>query len=77
MTAVVDPAPPDTDAIVRAAVSDLAPRVDADRDRVEQAVRKHVDELFEHARVKTFVGVLAQRRALVELRAPDAPSLSA
>ena len=62
----------DEEAIVRVAVADLARRVDADSDRVERTVRKHVDALFEHSRIKSFVGVLAERRALQELRAETA-----
>ena len=59
---------PDTEAMVRTAVADLSRRVDADDERVERTVRRHIVNLFEHSRIKTFVGVLAERRALTELR---------
>ena len=54
---------PDAEAMVHAAVAGLDRKVDADRERVEKTVRKHVDMLFRAARIKTFVGVLAERRA--------------
>jgi len=63
---------PDTEAMVRTAVADLERRLDSDSARVEAAVRKHVDELFEGSRIKTFVGILAERRALNELRSERA-----
>ena len=39
-----------------------------DHQHVEDAVRRHVHELFGQARIKTFVGVIAARHALEELR---------
>ena len=59
---------PDTDATIRTAVADLERRLPVEPARAEQAVRKHVAELFERSRIKTFVGILAERRALQELR---------
>jgi hypothetical protein len=60
------------EAMVRVAVADLERRVDADRERVEQTVRKHVDALFDQSRIKSFIGILAERRALQELRSEQA-----
>ena len=66
------PPVPDTEAMVRAAVADLERRLESDSERVEAAVRKHLDELYERSRIKTFVGILAERRALNELRSEQA-----
>jgi hypothetical protein len=63
---------PDTDAMIRTAVADLERRLPVEPERVERTVRKHVDALFERSRIKTFVGVLAERRALEELRSGQA-----
>ena len=42
--------------------------VDVDDERVKETVRRHVDNLHEGARIKSFVGILAERRALRELK---------
>ncbi len=56
--------------MIRAAVANLASRfASIDTSRIEDVVRRFVDELFERSQVKTFVGVIAERRARVELQA--------
>jgi hypothetical protein len=61
--------PPDEEGMVRIAVADLAERFDAiDRERIEATVRRSVRDLCGRARVKTFVGIIAERRASEELR---------
>jgi hypothetical protein len=63
----------DAEAMVRTVVADLERRfTGCDREHVERTVRKHVDTLFEHARIKMFVGILAERRALEDLRSERA-----
>jgi hypothetical protein len=58
------------EALVRAAVANLARRfASIDVSRIEDVVRGFVDELFAGSQVKTFVGVLAERRARVVLQA--------
>jgi hypothetical protein len=59
---------PDEEALVRAAVADLERQfVSLDRSRIEASVRRFVGELFHHARVKNFVGLIAERHARAEL----------
>jgi hypothetical protein len=64
--------PPNEEGMVRTAVVSLAERFDAiDSDRIEETVRRSVDELYGQARVKSFVGIIAERRAREELRRPN------
>ena len=50
--------------MVRVAVADLGRRFTAvDSVRIETTVRRRVGELLPQARVKTFVGVIAERQA--------------
>ena len=64
----VDTRAPDEDAMVRAAVADIERRLRSDSPRIERTVRRLVRELSDRSRVKTFVGVIAERHALEELR---------
>jgi hypothetical protein len=66
---MVETPPPDENAMVRVAVADLEHQFDdVDAARIEQTVRKHLDKRFAHARVKTYVGIFAERDARAELR---------
>jgi len=59
--------------MVRVAVAAVDRKCDSDdHQHVEDAVRRHVHELFGQARVKTFVGIIAGRHALEELRGEQA-----
>jgi len=56
--------------MVRTAVANLAGRfASIDMAHIEAVVRGFVNELFARSHVKTFVGVLAERRAQVVLQA--------
>ncbi len=64
----MEPRPPDEETMVKVAVADLDDRFESiDRSRIETTVRRLVHELLARARVKTFVGILAERRAHDEL----------
>ena len=68
---------PDEETMVKVAVADLDDRFESiDRPRIEATVRRLVRELLARARVKTFVGILAERRARAELKriAPETRS---
>jgi hypothetical protein len=68
MAAGMEPQAPDEEAIVKAAVADLDDRFESvDRSRIETTVRRLVRELLAKSRVKTFVGIIAARRARAEL----------
>ena len=54
--------------MVRAAVADLERRLRSDSPRIERTVRRVVREWSDRSRVKTLVGVIAERHALEELR---------
>jgi predicted GNAT superfamily acetyltransferase len=59
---------PDEETIIRVAVADLDDRfVSIDRSTIEEVARPLVRDLFEHARVKAYVGIIAERRARDEL----------
>jgi hypothetical protein len=61
--------PSDEESMVRVAVANLGRRFAAvDRSRIESTVRRLVGELFPRARVKTFVGIFAERHAREELQ---------
>lgn len=61
--------PPDEEALTCVLVADLADRFPSiARARIEEIVRPIVAEWFAHARVKSFVGIIAERRARNELR---------
>jgi hypothetical protein len=54
--------------MVKVAVADLDDRFRSiDRPRIEATVRRFVRDLLARARVKTFVGIFAERRARAEL----------
>ncbi|HTK15908.1 MAG TPA: hypothetical protein VL769_05900 [Acidimicrobiia bacterium] len=60
---------PDEETMVKVAVADLDDRFESiDRSKIETTVRRLVHELFARSRVKSFVGILAERRARAELR---------
>lgn len=60
---------PDEETMVKVAVSDLNDRFESiDRSQIETTVRPLVHDLFTRARVKGFVGILAERHARAELR---------
>ena len=62
----------DEESMVMVAIADLDGRFESvDRSRIEVTVRPLVRELFETARVKTFVGILAERRARETLKELD------
>ena len=59
----------DEESIVRVAVADLDHRfVSVERSRIEATVRRQVHDWFERARVKHFVGIIAERHAQEELQ---------
>jgi CRP-like cAMP-binding protein len=58
----------DEEAMVRAAVANLVERFAIDARDVETTVRRFVAEWFAQARVKTFVGIIAERHARMELQ---------
>ena len=58
----------DEEAMVRVAVADLDDRfASIDRSRIDSTVRRLVHDWFVRARVKTFVGIIAERHARAEL----------
>jgi hypothetical protein len=60
---------PDEETMVKVAVNDLDDRFESiERPRIEATVRRFVRELFARARVKTFVGIFAERHARAELK---------
>jgi len=70
----MEPQAPDEETLVKVAVADLDEQFESiDRPRIEATVRRLVRELLARARVKNFVGIIAERRARAELRkiAPD------
>ena len=63
----------DEEAMVRAAVAAVDQKcASGDQQQVEDAIRRDVHELFEHARIKSYVGIIAGRHALDALRAERA-----
>ncbi len=58
----------DQEAMVRAAVANLVDRFAVDALELETTVRRLVTEWFARARVKTFVGIIAERHARMELQ---------
>ena len=63
---------PDEEAMVRVAVADLDRRFDAiGHARIESTVRRLVHTWFTRARVKNFVGIIAERHARTELATVD------
>jgi hypothetical protein len=59
---------PDEEAMIRVAVADLAIRFTSiERAHIESTTRRLVREWFQRARVKTFVGIIAERHARTEL----------
>ncbi len=59
---------PDQESMIRVAVTDLQVRfASVDRSHIEVMTRRLVREWFERARVKTFVGIIAERHARTEL----------
>ena len=64
----MDLQPPDEETMVRVAVADLENRLEAvDPSRIEATVRRSVHALCTRARVKSFVGIIAERHAQAEL----------
>ena len=60
---------PDEEAMVRVAVQHLADRFESlERTRIESTVRRVVNDLFARARVKIYVGIIAERGARAELQ---------
>ena len=60
---------PDEETMVKVAVADLDDRFESiDRPRIEATVRRLVREWLARARVKTFVGIIAERHARAELK---------
>lgn len=60
---------PDEEAMIRVAVADLADRFGSiDTSRIDVIVRRLVSEWFARARVKTYVGIIAERHARAELQ---------
>jgi hypothetical protein len=65
----MEPQAPDEETMVNVAVTDLDGRFESiDRSKIEATVRPLVRELFTRARVKTFVGIIAERRAKAALK---------
>ena len=66
---------PDEESMVRAAVDHLRDRFrSTDTSRVEATVRRHVHDVSARARVKPFVGIIAERHARAELQRISAPA---
>jgi hypothetical protein len=68
--------PPNEETMVKVAVADLEDQFAAvDPSRIEATVRRLVHSWFTRARVKSFVGIIAERHARAELEqvggAPD------
>jgi hypothetical protein len=60
---------PDEDAMIRAAVADLDDQFDAiDKPVIDAVVRRHMNKRFTHSRIKTYVGIFAERDARSELQ---------
>lgn len=60
---------PDEETMIRVEVADLDNRFPSiDRSHIEVTVRRLVGEWFAQARVKTFVGIIAERHARAELQ---------
>ncbi len=60
---------PDEESMVRVAVENLADRFETiERSRIESTVRRVVRGWFARARVKIFVGIIAERGARAELQ---------
>ena len=65
---------PDEEAMVRVAVADLDRRLETiERSRTEATVRRLVREWSDRSRVKTYVGIIAERHARDELTEVSAP----
>ena len=65
----MEPQAPDEETMVKVAVADLDDRFRSiDRPRIEATVRRFVRDLLARARVKTFVGIIAERAARAELK---------
>jgi hypothetical protein len=63
----------DEEAMVRVAVAAVDQKCGSgEQPQVEDAIRRDVHQLFEHARIKAYVGVIAGRHALEALRAERA-----
>ena len=59
---------PDEETMVKVAVADLDDRFESiDKDRIESTVRRLVREWLGRSRIKTFVGIIAERHARAEL----------
>ena len=55
--------------MIKVAVADLEDRfASIDTSHIEATVRRLVNDAFADARVKTFVGIIAERRARAELQ---------
>jgi hypothetical protein len=68
ITRVVELSEPDEATAVRVAVAHLDARFPSlDRDEIESVVRPRVRDRFEHSRIKSFIGILAERDARTEL----------
>ena len=62
---------PTEEAMVKVAVAHLDERFPAiETPRIEATVRRSVDECYAKARVKNFVGIIAERSARAELQQP-------
>ena len=60
--------PPNEETMVKVAVADLKDEFAAvDKSRIEATVRRLVHSWFTRARVKSFVGIIAERHARAEL----------
>ena len=59
---------PDEESMVRVAVADLDERFSSvDRLRIESTVRRTVHDWIVRARIKTYVGIIAERHARAEI----------
>jgi hypothetical protein len=60
---------PDEDAMIRAAVAELEDQFDdVDTPVIDAVVRRHMDRRFAESRVKTYIGIFAERDARAELK---------
>jgi hypothetical protein len=64
---------PSEELMVKVGVAHLVDRLPTvERSRIESTIRRVVHDWYSHARVKIFVGIIAERHARTELQRPQA-----
>ena len=65
----MEPKAPDEAGMIKAAVAELDSQFDdIDTPVIDAVVRRHLDRRFTNSRIKTYVGIFAERDARAELR---------